>query len=102
VPFTTLHETKERNGAKQSGGWMKGRGPTKEEQNRERMEDLLNSSMIKIMKCPECGAACWRNEVDIGIGLYTDYWRCSRCNWDELQNYPMTDTDWNDWLSEPQ
>lgn len=31
------------------------------------------------MKRPECGAECWRNEVDIGVGLITDEWKCTKC-----------------------
>ena len=24
------------------------------------------------MKCPECGSECWRNEVDVGVGISTN------------------------------
>ena len=50
------------------------------------------------MKCPECGANCWRNEVDVGVGIIYDEWKCSECGWDEGLSYPMTDEDWEAWL----
>lgn len=50
------------------------------------------------MKCPECGSECWRNEVDVGVGIYHDEWKCTNCNWDEGQAFPMNKEDWEEWL----
>lgn len=52
------------------------------------------------MKCPECGADCWREEVDVGVGLVTGPWMCTECHWDEDQEFPMTQDNWDQWLSE--
>ena len=35
------------------------------------------------MKCPECGGSCWRDEVDIGVGIQCGPWRCEECGWYE-------------------
>lgn len=36
------------------------------------------------MNCPNCTAGeCWRDEVDIGVGIQYGPWRCSDCGWYE-------------------
>lgn len=35
------------------------------------------------MKCPQCNADCWRDEVDIGVGTQYGRWHCSECAWYE-------------------
>lgn len=50
------------------------------------------------MRCPECGAVCWRNEIDVGVGIVSDEWKCEQCNWDENQAFPMTAENWEDFL----
>ena len=50
------------------------------------------------MKCPECGAQCWRNEVDIGVGVMIDEWKCTKCDWDEDSAFPMSDKNWEEFL----
>lgn len=35
------------------------------------------------MKCPECGAPCDRDEVDIGVGVQCGPWGCYDCGWTE-------------------
>lgn len=50
------------------------------------------------MKCPECGASCWRNEVDVGVGVISDEWKCTMCDWDENQAFPMNDQNWEEFL----
>lgn len=51
------------------------------------------------MNCPECGSICWRNEVDVGVGVMHDGWKCSSCSWDEdVNSYPMTKENWEEWL----
>lgn len=50
------------------------------------------------MKCPECGAQCWRNEVDVGVGVISDEWKCINCDWDETLAFPMKDYNWEEFL----
>lgn len=50
------------------------------------------------MNCPECGADCWRDEVDVGVGIITSEWRCTVCEWDEDQGFPMADYNWKEFL----
>ena len=50
------------------------------------------------MKCPECGSECWRNEVDIGVGVVTDEWKCTECDWDEDRAFPMSEENWEEFL----
>lgn len=35
------------------------------------------------MNCPECGAPCDRDEVDIGVGVQCGPWGCFDCGWTE-------------------
>jgi hypothetical protein len=46
------------------------------------------------MTCPQCGADCTREEVDVGVGLICSPWVCTECNWDEDCGFPMSDVDW--------
>lgn len=50
------------------------------------------------MKCPECGAICWRNEIDVGVGIVSDEWKCTECSWDENQAFPMEAYNWIEFL----
>lgn len=52
------------------------------------------------MKCPECGSICWRNEVDVGVGIYHDAWKCDDCGWDEDCAFPMDEIDWENFIEE--
>jgi hypothetical protein len=52
------------------------------------------------MICPECGKLCSREEVDVGSGVQTGPWFCTECGWDELDALPMTETDWENFLTE--
>ena len=51
------------------------------------------------MICPECEAPCWREEVDVGVGLIYGDWMCE-CGWEESLCFPMTDANWTEWLNE--
>lgn len=33
------------------------------------------------MNCPQCQGECYRDEVDIGVGIQVGPWRCSECGW---------------------
>lgn len=35
------------------------------------------------MKCPQCNDDCWRDEVDVGVGVQYGPWRCNGCGWYE-------------------
>jgi hypothetical protein len=41
------------------------------------------------MICPRCGAACWRDEVDVGVGVMYGPWGCP-CGWSENVRYDVT------------
>ncbi len=41
------------------------------------------------MNCPECGAPCVRDEVDIGVGVQCGPWGCFDCDWTE--GYPIVE-----------
>ena len=34
-------------------------------------------------KCDVCQHDCWREGVDIGVGIEYGPWRCARCGWTE-------------------
>lgn len=50
------------------------------------------------MKCPECGSLCWRDEVDIGVGVVYSAWFCSECSWADDMGYPMEEYNWQEFL----
>lgn len=52
------------------------------------------------MKCPECGAECWRNEIHNGVGIVHDEWKCIECDWTEDDGFPLSDKDWDNFNSE--
>ena len=35
------------------------------------------------MKCPKCGSECWRDEVDIEVGIQYGPWNCDNCGWNQ-------------------
>lgn len=35
------------------------------------------------MDCPVCGDECWRDEVDVGVGVIYGPYGCSSCGWSE-------------------
>lgn len=43
------------------------------------------------MNCPECGAKCGRDEVDVGVGLIYGPWGCWDCGWSEESKYDLRD-----------
>lgn len=40
--------------------------------------------------CPRCGAACWRDSADVGVGIIYGPWGCP-CGWSESRGYDVTD-----------
>ena len=45
------------------------------------------------MKCPKCGGDCWRDDVDVGVGIIYGPWGCEDCGWSEDPRYDMTNVD---------
>lgn len=41
------------------------------------------------MTCPNCGAECWRDEADVGVGVIYGPWGCP-CGWSESAEYDVT------------
>lgn len=33
--------------------------------------------------CPECGKECFRDHVDVGVGIMYGPWGCLACGWSE-------------------
>lgn len=54
----------------------------------------------EMLDCPECGAACNRDEVDVGVGIICGPWGCSMCGWSEEDAWPMKDIDWDNKFNE--
>lgn len=46
-------------------------------------ESRLRAKMSGEMNCPNCNGQCWRDEVDIGVGVQCGPWRCEMCSWYE-------------------
>lgn len=42
------------------------------------------------MVCPECGADCWREDADVGVGVIYGPWGCPDCGWCENDLYSHT------------
>ena len=40
--------------------------------------------------CPKCGAECWRDSVDNGVGIQYGPWGCSNCGWSEDPEYDLS------------
>ena len=43
--------------------------------------------MQEVKVCPECGAGCVREEVDVGIGIQYGPWHCTECPWSQEGDY---------------
>jgi hypothetical protein len=41
------------------------------------------------VNCPRCGESCWRDEVDVGIGVLHGPYGCP-CGWSEDPRYNLT------------
>ena len=38
-------------------------------------------------KCPKCGGECWRESVDVGVGVIYGPLGCPDCGWSEYAEY---------------
>lgn len=52
------------------------------------------------MICPECGAPCWAESVHNGVCMIYDVFECTKCDWTEDMDWPMSDKDWDKFLNE--
>jgi hypothetical protein len=43
------------------------------------------------MVCPKCGDECWRDEVDVDVGIIYGPWGCSACGWSENPEYDCSE-----------
>lgn len=41
-------------------------------------------------KCEKCGAECYRDEVDVGVGVIYGPWGCPNCGWSESSDYDVS------------
>jgi len=55
------------------------------EANRERCRNL-----VKKMDCPKCGYDCYRDEVDVGVGIMYGPYGCM-CGWSEDPRYDSSE-----------
>lgn len=39
------------------------------------------------MDCPKCGEECWRDDVDVGVGIIYGPYGCPGCGWSEDREY---------------
>jgi predicted RNA-binding Zn-ribbon protein involved in translation (DUF1610 family) len=46
-------------------------------------------SIFEKFECPDCGAECRRDEVDVGVGYVCGPWVCTNpdCGWIEYDPY---------------
>ena len=47
--------------------------------------------MSEIQICPKCNEECWRDEVDVGVGVLYGPWGCSFCGWSDDPHYDSSD-----------
>lgn len=45
---------------------------------------------METMNCPKCQEECYRDEVDVGVGVVTGPWGCSGCGWSESEEYDLS------------
>lgn len=43
------------------------------------------------MLCPKCNGECYRDEVDIGVGIQCGPWGCTVCGWSEMPEYDLSE-----------
>jgi hypothetical protein len=43
--------------------------------------------MEDAMECEECGDDCYRESVDVGVGIIYGPWGCPSCGWSESSIY---------------
>jgi hypothetical protein len=43
------------------------------------------------MNCPKCGGQCYRDSVDVGVGVIHGPWGCEECAWSEDEEYDLSE-----------
>jgi hypothetical protein len=43
------------------------------------------------MDCPKCDGPCFRDDVDVGVGVIYGPWGCSCCGWSEDPRYDSSE-----------
>lgn len=43
--------------------------------------------------CPHCRSECFRDSVDVGVGVIHGPWGCPQCRWSEDERYDLRDGD---------
>lgn len=43
------------------------------------------------MECPKCNGECYRDEVDVGVGVINGPWGCMKCGWSESPKYDLSE-----------
>lgn len=41
--------------------------------------------------CPKCGAECWRESCDVGVGVIYGPFGCPRCGWSDSPEYDISE-----------
>ena len=47
--------------------------------------------MSETRNCPKCGGECWRESVDVEVGVIHGPWGCSDCGWSEDPYYDSSE-----------
>lgn len=42
-------------------------------------------------KCPKCEGSCWRDSVDVGVGIIHGPWGCEECGWSSDTHYDRSE-----------
>lgn len=42
-------------------------------------------------KCPKCSEECWRESVDVEVGIIYGPWGCPACGWSEAPEYDCSE-----------
>jgi hypothetical protein len=46
--------------------------------------------MDETQQCLKCSADCYRDSVDIGVGVMFGPWGCPNCGWSENEKYDLS------------
>ena len=52
---------------------------------------ILKKEKVVEFKCEKCGEDCYRDEVDVEVGIIYGPWGCSVCGWSEHPEYDRSE-----------